>query len=114
MGPSFIEAGRMRQLRDELADLKAKVDFQERVLEMQSYRIAQLEHDNKAVMTSHSVKEFIAADAYRKAIEIVENMKGDFWTRSIPNDVAKQWVNATIEDIVRALEHRLKRCEGKL
>lgn len=114
MGPSFIEAGRIRELRDELNDLKATVQFQEQVLQMHSSHIAELRHASKAVMSSPCVQEFTAADAYRKAIEIVEFMKDDFWTRNIPNDVAKKWVIATVEDIIRALEHRLNRCEGKL
>ena len=95
----------------DLADLKATVDFQRRVLEMHAARIADLREEAKA---KPKAEEVTAADAYRKSIEVVESMKGDFWTRNIPNADAKKWVTATIEDIVRILEYRLSRCEGKL
>lgn len=112
MGPSFIEAGRMRELKEELADLKATVDFQRRVLEMHADRIADLKAEARD-RAKPKAEEFTAADAYRRSIEIVESMKDDFWALRNPNEDSKRWVNATIEDIVRALQNRLNRCEGK-
>lgn len=106
MGPSFIEAAKRGEMKREIERLKESVDYH-RIL------LASIQ-DRLTVLERPRVEEFTARDAYRKAIEIVEDMKGDFWTRNIPNDVAKQWVIATVEDIVRALEHRLDRCGGKL
>lgn len=97
----------------DLADLKATVDFQRRVLEMHADRIADLKAEARD-RAKPKVEEVTAADAYRKSIEVVESMKGDFWTRNIPNADAQKWVIATIEDIVRVLKANLSRCEGKL
>lgn len=33
--------------------------------------------------------------------------------RNIPNDVAKQWVKATIDDIINAIQNRIDRLEVK-
>ena len=113
MGPSFIEAGRMRELKEELADLKATVDFQRRVLEIHADRIADLKAEARD-RAKPKVEEFTAADAYRKSIRIVESYRDDFYTRNIQNPNAKEWVLATIEGIVRELQQRVDYCEGKL
>lgn len=100
-------------LRRDLEDLKGTVAFHTQLLQMQSYRVAKLEEDSKPSTEKPTVQEFKAVDAYRKSIEIVQSIKEDFWSRNIPNEVAKNWVNATIEDIVCALEDRIDRLEGK-
>ena len=106
MGPSVYEAKKRSEMQREIERLKESVDYHRILLASVQDRLTVLERPR--------VQEFTAADAYRKSIKIVEDMKDDCWTRNIPNDVAKQWVIATVEDIVRALEHRLNRCEGKI
>lgn len=112
MGPSIFEASRMRELKEELADLKATVDFQRRVLEVHADRIADLKAEARD-RAKPKAEEFTAADAYRKSIRIVQSYRDDVYTRNIQNLNAKEWVLCTIEGIVRELQDRLERCGGK-
>ena len=97
----------------DLDELKNKVAFHNQLLQMQSYRVAKLEEDNQPTAEKPRVEEFKAVDAYRKSIDIVRAMKEDFWFRNIPNDVAKEWVTATIDDIINAIQNRIDRLEVK-
>lgn len=110
MGPSFMEAGRIRELRDELAELKKQLEFHERLLQMHSSHIADLRAEARD-RAKPRAEEFTARDAYSKAIEIVTTIKHDPFKPL--DDRTREWINATLDDVLRALEVRLDRCGGK-
>lgn len=101
-------------LARDLQELKDQLKFHNQLLQMQSYRVSKLEEDNRAVMASPSVKEYKAVDAYRKSIRIVERIRDDVFTRNILDQKAKEWVLATITDIIAELRAQVDYCEGKI
>ena len=114
MGPSFIEAAKRGEMQREIERLKESVDYHRVLLASVQDRLTLLERDNKAVMTSYSVNNFTADDAYRNSLRIVESYRNDVYTRNIQNLHAKEWVLATIEGIARELQNQIDCRKGKL
>ena len=90
-------------LGHDLEDLKKKVEFQNSIIQNLSTRLAMVEKPAFVVPT--------ARDAYLEAINIVIKIQMDAFA---PRDEqSKKWVQATLNDIIRALQDRLERV-GKL
>lgn len=103
MGPSFLEAAKRGEMQREIERLKESVDYHRVLLTSMQERLALLERP-AFVLSS-------ARDAYLEAINIVTKIRMDAFA---PRDEqSKKWVEATLNDIVRALQDRLERCGGK-
>lgn len=103
MGPSFIEAAKRGEMKREIERLKESVDYHRILLASVQDRLTVLERPR--------VEEFTARDAYSKAIEIVTTIKNDPFKPL--DDRTREWINATLDDVLRALKVRLDRCGGK-
>lgn len=94
---------KVTNLGRDLEDLSKKVEFQNSVLQNLSTRLAMMENPRWV--------EPSARDAYLEAINIVTKIRMDAFAPS--DEKSKRWVDATLNDILRALQDRLEKCGGK-